>query len=84
MKQKKGVIDFDTENRLIQSKPWASIPHSPNLSPVNKNYEQKQFNFDFLLPPKISQKSVYDIVAKPVVDSVMKGFNGTILAYGQV
>ena len=38
--------------------------------------------FDNLLPPNISQKSVYEIIAKPVVDSVMKGFNGTILAYG--
>ena len=26
---------------------------------------------------------VYDVVARPVVNSVMEGFNGTIFAYGQ-
>ena len=49
-----------------------------------RNYEEKNLTFDHLLPPKISQKEVYNIIAKPVVDNIMKGFNGTILAYGQV
>jgi hypothetical protein len=29
------------------------------------------------------QKDVYDIAAKPIIDSVLEGFNGTIFAYGQ-
>ena len=29
------------------------------------------------------QKEVYDAAAKPIIDSVLEGFNGTIFAYGQ-
>lgn len=32
---------------------------------------------------KSNQKEVYDIAAKPIIDSVLEGFNGTIFAYGQ-
>ena len=30
-----------------------------------------------------TQKEVYDVAAKPIIDSVLEGFNGTIFAYGQ-
>ena len=30
-----------------------------------------------------TQKQVYDCAAKPIIDSVLEGFNGTIFAYGQ-
>ena len=41
------------------------------------------FHFDHAFPPCSSQIDVYNISAKPVVESVMQGFNGTVLAYGQ-
>jgi hypothetical protein len=31
---------------------------------------------------KSSQKEIYDMAAKPIIDSVLEGFNGTIFAYG--
>ena len=30
-----------------------------------------------------TQDEVYKYAAKPVVDSVLEGFNGTVFAYGQ-
>jgi hypothetical protein len=27
---------------------------------------------------------IFDVTAKPIIDSVMEGYNGTIFAYGQV
>ena len=42
-----------------------------------------RFSFDRIFPPKASQKDVFDIAAKPIIDSVLEGFNGTIFAYGQ-
>jgi kinesin family member 5 len=30
-----------------------------------------------------TQKQIYDTAAKPIIDSVLEGFNGTIFAYGQ-
>lgn len=29
------------------------------------------------------QKDVYDVAARPIIDSVLDGFNGTVFAYGQ-
>ena len=30
-----------------------------------------------------SQQDVYDVAARPIIDSVLEGFSGTIFAYGQ-
>ncbi|XP_018564789.1 kinesin-like protein KIF6 [Anoplophora glabripennis] len=39
--------------------------------------------FHKVFDQKYSQEDIFDIVAKPVVSSVLQGFNGTIFAYGQ-
>lgn len=44
---------------------------------------QKQFVFDQVLDENASQADVYHAVAQPIVDDVLQGYNGTILAYGQ-
>ena len=41
-----------------------------------------KFNFDRVFDTKSNQKDVYDISARPIIDSVLEGFNGTIFAYG--
>lgn len=53
---------------------------------IASNYENTdplKFTFDRVFPPNESQQNVYEIAAKPIVDAVMQGFNGTVLAYGQ-
>ena len=45
--------------------------------------KQRDFIFDYVFHQDSSQDTVFDRVAKPVVDDVLKGFNGTIFAYGQ-
>ena len=42
-----------------------------------------QFRFDACLPWGATQEEVYDSCARSIVDSVLAGFNGTVLAYGQ-
>ncbi|TYG91330.1 hypothetical protein ES288_A12G253400v1 [Gossypium darwinii] len=42
-----------------------------------------QPEFDEVLTEFASQKRVYEVVAKPVVEGVLDGYNGTIMAYGQ-
>ena len=44
----------------------------------------KNFTFDAVFSPAVTQKDIYDICASSVVDSVLSGYNGTIFAYGQV
>ncbi len=41
------------------------------------------FGFDYVYGPESSQSFVYDTTARPAVQSVLEGYNATILAYGQ-
>lgn len=43
----------------------------------------KTFQFNSAYPPDITQQFIYDDCARPIVDAVLEGFNGTIFAYGQ-
>ncbi len=59
---------------------------------INKNtitlsrqaYDDRDFTFDRVLSQNAGQAEMFQIVAEPIVDDVLKGYNGTILAYGQV
>ena len=42
------------------------------------------FTFDTVFGPDSTQMDVYNRVARPIVDNVLEGYNGTIFAYGQV
>jgi len=53
-------------------------PNNPELGPG-----MHKFTFDRVFDMKSKQEDVYDFAAKPVVESVLEGFNGTIFAYGQ-
>jgi len=50
---------------------------------VTKDFEKRTFTFDSVIAPDTPQKDIFDLVAKPVVDRVLEGYNGTIFAYGQ-
>lgn len=43
----------------------------------------KTFTFDAVFSDKSTQRSIYDVCAAPVVQSVLEGYNGTVFAYGQ-
>ncbi|XP_030067465.1 kinesin-like protein KIF3A isoform X3 [Microcaecilia unicolor] len=49
---------------------------SPNEPP-------KTFTFDTVFGPQSKQLDVYNLTARPIIDSVLEGYNGTIFAYGQ-
>ena len=46
--------------------------------------DRREFQFDAVLGPEVAQAQVYATVGKPIVDAVLEGYHGTILAYGQV
>lgn len=46
-------------------------------------YAKHSFTFDQVFGPDISQSQVYNQQCRPIIDSVFRGFNATILAYGQ-
>ncbi len=43
----------------------------------------KTFTFDYVFGPNSKQVDIYNLVARPIVDAVLEGYNGTIFAYGQ-
>ena len=45
--------------------------------------DNKQFTFDQVFDVLSDQQQVFVLVAQPIIDSVMSGYNGTIFAYGQ-
>uniref|UniRef100_A0A8D2ZPU7 Kinesin-like protein n=1 Tax=Scophthalmus maximus TaxID=52904 RepID=A0A8D2ZPU7_SCOMX len=44
---------------------------------------QKTFTFDAVYDASSKQRDLYDESVRPLIDSVLAGFNGTIFAYGQ-
>lgn len=45
--------------------------------------EPKEFHFDHVFAADAEQEAVYETSARPVVESVLQGYNGTVFAYGQ-
>jgi hypothetical protein len=43
----------------------------------------KTFTFDSVFGDAATQAQVYNTTARPIVESVLKGYNGTVFAYGQ-
>lgn len=58
-------------------------PELKRLKLRKNNWDGDTYEFDEVLTEFASQKRVYEVVAKPVVESVLDGYNGTVMAYGQ-
>ena len=67
-------LDFDKNNKNI------AINLQNEMSTMSGAH---RFEFDNVFNTKASQIEVYDNAARPIIDSVLDGFNGTIFAYGQ-
>ncbi|XP_067335038.1 kinesin-like protein KIF6 [Channa argus] len=50
---------------------------------VNNKRECYKFRFQKLFDQAVKQEEIFENIAKPVADSVLAGYNGTIFAYGQ-
>ncbi|XP_006792792.1 kinesin-like protein KIF3C isoform X2 [Neolamprologus brichardi] len=68
-----GIVQMDL--RLGQV-----ILRNPRAPPSEP---QKTFTFDAVYDANSKQRELYDESVRPLIDSVLEGFNGTIFAYGQ-
>lgn len=50
---------------------------------LDRGQEQKTFNFDYVALQESEQQELFEKIAKPIADSCLLGYNGTIFAYGQ-
>ncbi|KAF9596407.1 hypothetical protein IFM89_010671, partial [Coptis chinensis] len=58
-------------------------PELKRLKLRKNNWNSESYKFDEVFTESATQKRVYEVVAKPVVESVLNGYNGTVMAYGQ-
>ncbi len=78
------IVDARSEAQLA-----TADGNNSSSNPIGKvtlkvsNSKQREFWFDYAFGPSASQDFVYNRVARPVVQDVLRGFNGTIFAYGE-
>jgi len=49
---------------------------------LDRGAEQKMFTFDYVAGEETTQEDIFVRMAKPIADSCLQGYNGTIFAYG--
>jgi len=78
-----SIVEFEGSNKVIVH----NIQESPSDQLGTKSGERQnfahEFEFSSVFDWNSSQQEVYDRVCRPIVDSVLEGYNGTIFAYGQ-
>mmetsp|Transcript_36829 Transcript_36829/g.78169 ORF Transcript_36829/g.78169 Transcript_36829/m.78169 type:complete len:716 (-) Transcript_36829:71-2218(-) len=74
---------FRPQNQLERDHLGSICVEIPDTQSVYVPNGEYTFNFDRVFGWDSSQREVYDVAAKPVIDSVLRGFNGTVFAYGQ-
>ncbi|CAG9463621.1 unnamed protein product [Pedinophyceae sp. YPF-701] len=67
------IVDMDTKMGQVSIRNPKADPQDP----------PKQFTFDYIYDWTSQQLDIYNEVARPLVNSVLDGYNGTIFAYGQ-
>lgn len=72
-------IKLDEENHSVD----VHLVKKDSKDYVNNQKEDYTFKFDSTLNMQTKQETVFNTVAKEVVDSVLDGYNGTVFAYGQ-
>ncbi|OMJ81409.1 hypothetical protein SteCoe_18145 [Stentor coeruleus] len=63
------------------------LEHDSNISvtvfPQTEHSIPLTFTYDYIFTSESTQEDVFTIAAKPIIEDVIQGFNGTIFAYGQ-
>ncbi|KAL3874319.1 hypothetical protein ACJMK2_037350 [Sinanodonta woodiana] len=81
-KGKTGVYECDTDEEG-QPRLTFTVPRELADGFINNKRELYKFRFQHVFDQNSEQDDIFDQVAKPVIDNVLQGYNGTIFAYGQ-
>ncbi|CAG9794529.1 unnamed protein product [Diatraea saccharalis] len=57
-------------------------PPSSSINYRNENVKTMEYTFKEVFPPETSQQEVFDKVALPIVEGLIKGKNGLLFTYG--
>mmetsp|Transcript_40600 Transcript_40600/g.128037 ORF Transcript_40600/g.128037 Transcript_40600/m.128037 type:complete len:750 (-) Transcript_40600:234-2483(-) len=70
--QRIRIVEMDTKTGEV----WLKNPEDTREQP-------KPFTFDQVYDHATDQQFLFETTARPIVDSVVQGYNGTVFAYGQ-
>ncbi|XP_034453937.1 kinesin-like protein KIF3A isoform X2 [Hippoglossus hippoglossus] len=78
---------FNQKEKMMGHKQVVNVDENRGTITVNKlenpHEPPKTFTFDTVFGPDSKQLDVYNLTARPIINSVLEGYNGTIFAYGQ-
>ncbi|XP_066588411.1 kinesin-like protein KIF3B [Prorops nasuta] len=80
MDEKESIHAYSRVVDVVPSRGVVEI-RNPRYDPSSDNV--KVFTFDAVYDGNSSQQELYEETVRPLVSSVLDGFNGTIFAYGQ-
>nr|XP_031290628.1 kinesin-like protein KIF6 isoform X2 [Camelus dromedarius] len=81
-KQQQGIYSIDEDEKLTPSLEII-LPRDLADGFVNNKRESYKFKFQRIFDQDAKQEAIFENIAKPVAESVLAGYNGTIFAYGQ-
>ena len=76
-------IKPETESETIKSFSHNLKSEGGGNVEISANNSKHDFAFDFVFGQHANQEEIFDKCARPVVDAVLEGYNGTLFAYGQ-
>ena len=59
------------------------VPRNEKAGLINNQKESHEFKFSGIFDQDSTQEEIFENVAKPLTQSFLEGYNGTIFAYGQ-
>lgn len=74
---------FRPQNQMERAQSGKICIEVPDNTTVHVPSTDHTFVLDRVFRWDASQKEVYDYAAKPIINAVLRGFNGTVFAYGQ-
>ncbi|KAJ0062801.1 hypothetical protein NL108_008073, partial [Boleophthalmus pectinirostris] len=77
-----AVYSVDNEDQIGSSLAFV-VPRDLAQGFINNKKESYKFRYSKIFDQSAKQEDIFENIAKPVADSVLAGYNGTIFAYGQ-
>ena len=79
----KVMIRIRNKNNEKKPSTKFTISNNTKITTENDNKEPLSFSFDYIFNENSSQAEIFEHCGKNICDSALKGYNGTIFAYGQ-
>ncbi|KAM6973293.1 kinesin-like protein KIF6 [Aplochiton taeniatus] len=81
-KNTKSLYSVDNDENSASSLEFV-VPKDLADGFINNKRESYRFRFQTVFDQAVKQEEIFETIAKPVADSVLAGYNGTVFAYGQ-